>query len=247
MGWHGAAGAFEYPLGCRCGRLCMLRGNGAAFSAHAEHAQRWRGSPHAPMHPLNPPQVMRVTAGRVLEEALGDVFLNGAKPVSEFESDRIATTVKELRLEPEVAKAVFSEVRARPSLTRPACQFELPGAPLLLLAYVQLLLVQLGSWPHAVWAGLCVHAATYTMRPPHMHRSRARASSRTRSRRSRTCSATRRRRRRRSRSSRSLTREWPGPDSSLHSAVACHLLAEGSTPARACACAVHRKSPLTAV
>lgn len=50
---------------------------------------------------------------------------------------------------------------APPSLTRLARQFELPGAPPLLLAYVQLLLVQLGSWPHAVWAGLCVHAATY--------------------------------------------------------------------------------------
>lgn len=57
---------------------------------------------------------MRATAGRVLEEALSDVFLNGAKPVSEFESNRIAETARDLRLEPRVAKAVFAEVaRAR--------------------------------------------------------------------------------------------------------------------------------------
>jgi hypothetical protein len=47
----------------------------------------------------------------VLEEAVSDVFLNGAKPVSEFESDRVATTVKDLRLDPAVSKAVFEEVR----------------------------------------------------------------------------------------------------------------------------------------
>jgi hypothetical protein len=53
---------------------------------------------------------MRNTAGRVLEEVLSDVFLNGAKPVSEFESDRICQTVKDLRLDPAVAKSVFLEV-----------------------------------------------------------------------------------------------------------------------------------------
>jgi len=70
--------------------------------------------PHPPTRTRTPaparPQVMRGTAGRVLEEVLSDVFLNGAKPVSEFESDRVAATVKDLRLDPGVAKTVFAEV-----------------------------------------------------------------------------------------------------------------------------------------
>jgi hypothetical protein len=54
---------------------------------------------------------VRATAGRVLEEALSDVFLNGAKPVPDVEADRVEAVAKDLRLSQDVAKAVFAEVR----------------------------------------------------------------------------------------------------------------------------------------
>ncbi|KIY96976.1 hypothetical protein MNEG_10986 [Monoraphidium neglectum] len=59
-------------------------------------------------------EAVRATAGRVLEEALSDVFLNGAKPVPDVEADRVEAVAKDLRLSQDVAKAVFAEVaRAR--------------------------------------------------------------------------------------------------------------------------------------
>jgi hypothetical protein len=53
---------------------------------------------------------MRNTAGRVLEEVVSDVFLNGAKPVPEIEAERVTAAVTDMRLNPDVAKGVFSEV-----------------------------------------------------------------------------------------------------------------------------------------
>ncbi|KAI8475724.1 MAG: hypothetical protein J3K34DRAFT_517150 [Monoraphidium minutum] len=55
-------------------------------------------------------EVERATAGRMLEEALSDVFLNGAKPVPDIEAERVEQVVKDLRVKPAVAKEVFAEV-----------------------------------------------------------------------------------------------------------------------------------------
>lgn len=53
----------------------------------------------------------RATAGRVLEDALGDVYLNGAKPVPDVEADRVEQVAKDLRLSKDVCRDVFAEVR----------------------------------------------------------------------------------------------------------------------------------------
>jgi hypothetical protein len=44
-------------------------------------------------------QVMRGTAGRVLEEVVSDIFLMGAKPVGEYESERVDNTIKDLQID----------------------------------------------------------------------------------------------------------------------------------------------------
>lgn len=45
------------------------------------------------------PQVMRVTAGRVLEEIVADIYLMGAKPVGEYEAERVEACIKDLQLD----------------------------------------------------------------------------------------------------------------------------------------------------
>lgn len=44
-------------------------------------------------------QVMRVTGGRVLEEIVADIYLMGAKPVGEYEADRVEACIKDLQLD----------------------------------------------------------------------------------------------------------------------------------------------------
>lgn len=42
---------------------------------------------------------MRSTAGRVLEEVVADIYLMGAKPVGEYESERVDNTIKDLQID----------------------------------------------------------------------------------------------------------------------------------------------------
>jgi hypothetical protein len=53
---------------------------------------------------------MRATAGRVLEETLSEVFLAGVRPLSDSDLDRVDTAVRDLKMDREVAKAVFADV-----------------------------------------------------------------------------------------------------------------------------------------
>jgi hypothetical protein len=57
------------------------------------------------------PQVMKATAGRVLEDTLSEVLLAGVRPLAPAELDRVDAAIKELRMDREVAKQVFAEVR----------------------------------------------------------------------------------------------------------------------------------------
>jgi hypothetical protein len=42
---------------------------------------------------------MRVTAGRVLEEVVSDIYLMGAKPVGEYEAERVDNTIRDLQID----------------------------------------------------------------------------------------------------------------------------------------------------
>ncbi|KAF8060559.1 SULTR2 [Scenedesmus sp. PABB004] len=55
-------------------------------------------------------QVLRGTAGRVLEEVLADIYLMGAKPVGEYEAERVDATVRDLALDRSVALDVLKDV-----------------------------------------------------------------------------------------------------------------------------------------
>ncbi|KAF6255592.1 hypothetical protein COO60DRAFT_1641425 [Scenedesmus sp. NREL 46B-D3] len=55
-------------------------------------------------------QVMRVTAGRVLEEVVADIYLMGAKPVGEYEAERVEACIKDLQLDRAVALDVIKDV-----------------------------------------------------------------------------------------------------------------------------------------
>eukprot|EP00878_Enallax_costatus_P008337 GHUV01008715.1.p1 GENE.GHUV01008715.1~~GHUV01008715.1.p1 ORF type:complete len:884 (+),score=360.27 GHUV01008715.1:261-2912(+) len=55
-------------------------------------------------------QVMRLTAGRVLEEIVADIYLMGAKPVGEYEADRVEACIKDLQLDRAVAMDVVRDV-----------------------------------------------------------------------------------------------------------------------------------------
>lgn len=55
-------------------------------------------------------KAQRETTGKVLEEAISDIYMMGAKPVIENELDRVDKVVKDLRIEPEVAMDVFKQV-----------------------------------------------------------------------------------------------------------------------------------------
>ncbi|WIA15162.1 hypothetical protein OEZ85_001848 [Tetradesmus obliquus] len=55
-------------------------------------------------------QVMRATAGRVLEEVVADIYLMGAKPVGEYESERVEACIKDLSLDRSVAMDVIKDV-----------------------------------------------------------------------------------------------------------------------------------------
>eukprot|EP00877_Chromochloris_zofingiensis_P006644 jgi/Chrzof1/2232/Cz11g07180.t1_TIC110[v5.2] len=54
--------------------------------------------------------VAKNTAGRILEEVISDIYLMGAKPISEYESERIDSTIKNLRLETGIAQQVLTDV-----------------------------------------------------------------------------------------------------------------------------------------
>ncbi len=53
---------------------------------------------------------MRVTAGRVLEEIIADIFLMGAKPVGEYEAERVDQCIKDLQIDRTVAQDVLKDV-----------------------------------------------------------------------------------------------------------------------------------------
>jgi hypothetical protein len=53
---------------------------------------------------------MRVTAGRVLEEIVSDIYLMGAKPVGEYEAERVDACIKDLQLDRAVAIDVIKDV-----------------------------------------------------------------------------------------------------------------------------------------
>lgn len=53
---------------------------------------------------------MRVTAGRVLEEVVADIYLMGAKPVGEYEAERVEACIKDLQLDRAVALDVIKDV-----------------------------------------------------------------------------------------------------------------------------------------
>uniref|UniRef100_A0A383VE54 Uncharacterized protein n=1 Tax=Tetradesmus obliquus TaxID=3088 RepID=A0A383VE54_TETOB len=55
-------------------------------------------------------QVMRATAGRVLEEVVADIYLMGAKPVGEYEAERVEACIKDLSLDRGVAMDVIKDV-----------------------------------------------------------------------------------------------------------------------------------------
>jgi hypothetical protein len=55
-------------------------------------------------------QVMRTTAGRVLEEVVADIYLMGAKPVGEYEAERVDLCIKDLQLDRAVALDVIKDV-----------------------------------------------------------------------------------------------------------------------------------------
>jgi len=52
----------------------------------------------------------RETAGRILEEAISDIYMMGAKPVMETDLNRIEQIIKDVRLDQEVALDVFQSV-----------------------------------------------------------------------------------------------------------------------------------------
>jgi hypothetical protein len=56
-------------------------------------------------------QVMRVTAGRVLEEVVSDIYLMGAKPVGEYEAERVDNTIRDLQID----RCVFCVLGCRAS------------------------------------------------------------------------------------------------------------------------------------
>ncbi|GBF94257.1 110 kDa translocon of chloroplast envelope inner membrane [Raphidocelis subcapitata] len=59
-------------------------------------------------------EVMRTTTGRVFEESLSEVLLAGARPLQPSDLDRVDQAIKDLKLDREVAKAVFADAaRAR--------------------------------------------------------------------------------------------------------------------------------------
>jgi hypothetical protein len=62
------------------------------------------------LHPAAVVQVMRITAGRVLEEIVADIYLMGAKPVGEYEAERVDACIKDLQLDRAVALDVIKDV-----------------------------------------------------------------------------------------------------------------------------------------
>jgi len=55
-------------------------------------------------------QVMKNTAGRILEEVVADIFLMGAKPVSDYELDRVESTIKDLQLDRGIATDIVADL-----------------------------------------------------------------------------------------------------------------------------------------
>lgn len=54
--------------------------------------------------------MLRTTAGRVLEEIVADIYLMGAKPVGEYEAERVEGCIKDLNLDRTVALDVLKDV-----------------------------------------------------------------------------------------------------------------------------------------
>ena len=53
---------------------------------------------------------MKNTAGRILEEVVADIFLMGAKPVSDYELDRVESTIKDLQLDRGIATDIVADL-----------------------------------------------------------------------------------------------------------------------------------------
>lgn len=69
-------------------------------------------------------QVMRVTAGRVLEEVVSDIYLMGAKPVGEYEAERVDNTIRDLQID----RCVFCVLGCWAS-ERPSCMYVCACSP----------------------------------------------------------------------------------------------------------------------
>uniref|UniRef100_A0A7S0S6E9 Uncharacterized protein n=1 Tax=Chlamydomonas leiostraca TaxID=1034604 RepID=A0A7S0S6E9_9CHLO len=50
------------------------------------------------------------TVGKVLEEAISDIYMMGAKPVADSDLDKLDQVVKDMKIEPEVAQEIFVSV-----------------------------------------------------------------------------------------------------------------------------------------
>lgn len=59
---------------------------------------------------------MRLTAGRVLEEIVADIYLMGAKPVGEYEAERVEACIKDLQLDRCAALARVGSCTCSPLL-----------------------------------------------------------------------------------------------------------------------------------
>lgn len=55
-------------------------------------------------------KVMKETAGRVLRDVISDIFLMGAKPVNEYDTEKVEQTIADLKMDTEVALAVLRDV-----------------------------------------------------------------------------------------------------------------------------------------
>lgn len=56
-------------------------------------------------------QIAKAVSGKALEEALESAFAPGPRPLTQFELERIDEVISDLKMDREVAKAVFAEVR----------------------------------------------------------------------------------------------------------------------------------------
>lgn len=60
--------------------------------------------------PISLSQAQKETCGKVLEDVFSDIFMNGAKPISNYESDRVDQVIKHMRIDADVALEILSAV-----------------------------------------------------------------------------------------------------------------------------------------